>query len=34
MILLTARFVAPVDRPMIEDGAVAVQSGRIVEVGL
>ena len=34
MILLTARYVAPVDRPMIEDGAVAVQSGRIVEVGL
>jgi len=34
MTLLTARYVAPVDAPVIENGAVRIQSGRIVEVGV
>lgn len=33
MMLLTARYVAPVVGPVIEDGAVLVRSGRVVEVG-
>ena len=31
--ILTARWLAPLDRPLIEDGGICVEQGRIVQIG-